>query len=197
MFVGWCSYNLQMFELNEYITKNYKKLKDISKKITSEKYDSDDLLHDTILALYDSDKEKIKKLIENNQLLYWIARIMINQYHSKTSPFYKKYRKYYRDKDERFVLNCWNVEYINSTPDRIHRMLDDDGVNKKKQLEKDIERINKKLKEIHWFDSEVFRIYHQMGKNYSLNKMSKDTGINRNTLYASIKKVKKYFKNEL
>ena len=120
-----------MFELNEYITKNYKKLKDISKKITSEKYDSDDLLHDTILALYDSDKEKIKKLIENNQLLYWIARIMINQYHSKTSPFYKKYRKYYRDKDERFVLNCWNVEYINSTPDRIHRMLDDDGVNKK------------------------------------------------------------------
>ena len=167
----------------------------MSDKITSCKYvDSDDLLHDTILALYDSDKEKINKLIEKGELIFWIARIMINQYHSKTSPYFKKYRKYYKNIDERFILGTWQDQYINNTPERIHRIIDEDGVKLKKQLEKDIERIDKKLKEIHWFDSEVFRIYHQM--DFSLNQMEKETGINRNTLYKSITKVKKIFNEE-
>tara|TARA_R110000824_G_scaffold64463_2_gene168379 strand:+ start:1092 stop:1550 length:459 start_codon:yes stop_codon:yes gene_type:complete len=149
------------------------------------------LLHDTILALYDSDTEKINKLIVKNELIFWIARIMVNQYHSKTSPFFKKYRKYYKIIDERFVLGGWQDQYINNTPGRIHRIIDDNGVELKKQFEKDIEKINKKLKQIHWFDSEVFRIYHQM--DFSLNQMEKETGINRNTLYKSIRKVKKIF----
>jgi AraC-like DNA-binding protein len=152
------------------------------------------LLHDTIVALYDSNKEKIEALIERNELIFWIARIMVNQYHSKTSPFFKKYRKYYRIMDERFTLGTWQDQYINNTPDRIHRIIDEDGVKLKKQLELDIERINKKLKEIHWFDSEVFRIYHQM--SFSLNKMSDETGISRSTLYKSIKKVEKVFNDE-
>tara|TARA_R110002020_G_scaffold129058_1_gene289195 strand:+ start:497 stop:961 length:465 start_codon:yes stop_codon:yes gene_type:complete len=153
-------------------------------------------LHDTIVALYDSNKEKIEKLIDKKELIFWIARIMINQYHSKTSPFFKKYRKYYRIMDERFVLGTWQDQYINNTPDRIHRIIDEDGVKLKKQLEKDIERINKRLKEIHWFDSEIFRIYHMMGKQFSLNKMAEETGISRSTIYKSIKKVEKLFENE-
>ena len=98
--------------------------------------------------------------------------------------------------DERFTLGTWQDQYINNTPDRIHRIIEEDGVKLKKQLEKDIERINKRLKEIHWFDSEVFRIYHQMGKSFSLNKMSDETGISRSTLYKSIKKVEKIFHDE-
>jgi DNA-binding phage protein len=169
----------------------------VSDKITScKKYDSDDLLHDTIVALYDSNKEKIEKLIDKKELIFWIARIMVNQYHSKTSPFFKKYRKYYKIMDERFVLGTWQDQYINNTPDRIHRIIDEDGVKLKKQLEKDIERINKRLKEIHWFDSEIFRIYHMMGKQFSLNKMAEETGISRSTIYKSIKKVEKLFENE-
>jgi len=168
----------------------------VSDKITScKQYDSDDLLHDTIVALYDSDKEKIEKLIDKKELIFWIARIMVNQYHSKTSPFYKKYRKYYKIMDERFVLGTWQDQYINNTPDRLHRIIEEDGVKLKKQMEKDIERINKRLKEIHWFDSECFRIYTMTGM--SLNQFSKQCGINRNTLYKSIVKVKKILKNEI
>ena len=168
----------------------------MSDKITScKQYDSDDLLHDTIVALYDSDKEKIEKLIDKKEPIFWIARIMVNQYHSKTSPFYKKYRKYYKIMDERFVLGTWQDQYINNTPDRLHRIIEEDGVKLKKQMEKDIERINKRLKEIHWFDSECFRIYTMTGM--SLNQFSKQCGINRNTLYKSIVKVKKILKNEI
>ena len=147
------------------------------------------------MALYDSDKEKIEKLIDKKELIFWIARIMVNQYHSKTSPFYKKYRKYYKIMDERFVLGTWQDQYINNTPDRLHRIIEEDGVKLKKQMEKDIERINKRLKEIHWFDSECFRIYTMTGM--SLNQFSKQCGINRNTLYKSIVKVKKILKNEI
>ena len=168
----------------------------MSDKITScKKYDSDDLLHDTIVALYDSNTEKIEKLIDKKELIFWIARIMVNQYHSKTSPFFKKYRKYYKIMDERFVLGTWQDQYINNTPDRIHRIIDEDGVKLKKQMEKDIERIETRLKEIHWFDSECFRIYTMTGM--SLNQFSKQCGINRNTLYKSIVKVKKILQNEI
>ncbi len=168
----------------------------MSDKITScKKYDSDDLLHDTIVALYDSNKEKIEKLIDKKELIFWIARIMVNQYHSKTSPFFKKYRKYYKIMDERFVLGTWEDQYINNTPSRIHRIIDEDGVKLKKQMEKDIERIEKRLKEIHWFDSECFRIYTMTGM--SLNQFSKQCGINRNTLYKSIVKVKKILQDEI
>ena len=181
-----------MLLLNQYLKKNYQKLKEVSNKITSSRrYDSDELLHDTIVALYDSDKKKIEELIKKRQLIFWIARIMINQYHSKTSPFYKKYRKYYTIINEKWRLGTWQDQYINNTPDRIHRITQEDGVKLKQQFEKDIERINKHLKEIHWFDSEVFRIYHQTGM--SLNEFSKQCGINRNTLYKSIVKVKKIF----
>ena len=184
-----------VLKLNQYIEKNYEKLKQIAEKITScKKYDCDDLLHDTIVALYDSDKEKIEKLIDKNELIFWIARIMVNQYHSKTSPFYKKYRKYYSLLNDKFVLGTWQDQYINATPERIHRIIEEDGVELKKQFEKDLERVNEKLKQIHWFDSECFRIYHQTGM--SLNEFSNQCGINRNTLYKSIIKVKKIFNEE-
>jgi len=184
-----------MSKLDKYLSKNYKKLKEVSDKITSCKYvDSDDLLHDTILALYDSNEEKINKLIDKNELIFWIARIMVNQYHSKTSPFFKKYRKYYKNIDERFTLGTWQDQYINNTPDRIHRIIQEDGIQAKKQFEKDLKKINKKLKEIHWFDSECFRIYTTTGM--SLNEFSKQCGINRNTLYKSIVKVKKIFNEQ-
>jgi|TARA_R100000479_G_scaffold175652_1_gene127248 hypothetical protein len=147
------------------------------------------------VALYDSNKEKIEKLIDKKELIFWIARIMVNQYHSKTSPFFKKYRKYYKIMDERFVLGTWEDQYINNTPSRIHRIIDEDGVKLKKQMEKDIERIEKRLKEIHWFDSECFRIYTMTGM--SLNQFSKQCGINRNTLYKSIVKVKKILQDEI
>jgi len=83
-------------QLNTYLKKSYKKLLEISRRITSEKYpDYEDLLHETIEALYNSNQEKIKGIIERKQLTFYIVRIMMNQYQSNTSPFHIKYRRYY------------------------------------------------------------------------------------------------------
>ena len=70
-----------MEKLNDYLEKSYQNLLDISKRITSNRHpDYEDLLHETILALYNADQEKIKIIIEKKQLTFYIVRIMLNQY---------------------------------------------------------------------------------------------------------------------
>ena len=69
-----------MQKLNTYLEKSYNKLLEISKRITSNKYpDYEDVLHESIIALYNSDQEKIKDIIEKKQLTFYIVRIMMNQ----------------------------------------------------------------------------------------------------------------------
>ena len=154
---------------------------DISKRITSNRHpDYEDLLHETILALYNSDKEKIKYIIEQKKLTFYIVRIMMNQYHSNTSPYHKKYRKQYNQKQLKDFY-IYTKEPL--TKEKI------------KQLEEQEDRlqwIEDKLKHLSWFDVEVFKIYYR--ENYSLNTMSKATKINRSTLGKSIRYIKNYLK---
>ena len=86
-----------MLSLNRYISKKYTKLTEVSRKLTSNKYpDYEDLLHEVILELYSKEEELINGLILREELLYYVIRIMINQYHSSTSPFYTKYKRHYK-----------------------------------------------------------------------------------------------------
>ena len=156
---------------------------DISKRITSNRHpDYEDLLHETILALYNSDKEKIKYIIEQKKLTFYIVRIMMNQYHSNTSPYHKKYRKQYNQKQLK--------DFYIYTKEPLTK-------EKMKQLEEQEDRlqwIEEKLKHLSWFDVEVFKIYYR--ENYSLNTMSKATKINRSTLGKSIRYIKNYLKGQ-
>ena len=172
-----------MEKLNIYLEKSYTNLLDISKRITSNRHpDYEDLLHETILALYNSDKEKIKYIIEQKKLTFYIVRIMMNQYHSNTSPYHKKYRKQYNQKQLK--------DFYIYTKEPLTK-------EKMKQLEEQEDRlqwIEDKLKHLSWFDVEVFKIYYR--ENYSLNTMSKATKINRSTLGKSIRYIKNYLKGQ-
>ena len=172
-----------MKKLNIYLENSYNKLLEISKRITSNKFpDYEDLLHETIIALYNSDQEKIKIIIEKKQLTFYIVRIMLNQYQSNTSPYHKKYRKQYNEKQLK--------EFYIYTKEPLTK-------EKMKQLEEKEDRlqwIDEKLKHLSWFDVEVFKIYYR--ENYSLNTMSKATKINRSTLGKSIRFIKNFLKNE-
>ena len=171
-----------MEKLNDYLEKSYQNLLDISKRITSNRHpDYEDLLHETILALYNADQEKIKIIIEKKQLTFYIVRIMLNQYQSNTSPYHKKYRKQYNEKQLK--------EFYIYTKEPLTK-------EKMKQLEEQEDRlqwIDEKLKHLSWFDVEVFKIYYREG--FSLNKMQKETKINRSTLGKSIRFIKNYLKS--
>jgi len=169
-------------KLNDYLEKSYQNLLDISKRITSNRHpDYEDLLHESILALYNADQEKIKIIIEKKQLTFYIVRIMLNQYQSNTSPYHKKYRKQYNEKQLK--------EFYIYTKEPLTK-------EKMKQLEEQEDRlqwIDEKLKHLSWFDVEVFKIYYREG--FSLNKMQKETKINRSTLGKSIRFIKNYLKS--
>ena len=126
-----------MLILNKYINKNYANLLLISKKITSNKIpDYEDLLHEVILDLYNKDRDLIMGLIDREELAYYIVRMMVNQYHSSTSPFFNKYKKYYS------INKQYLKEYIFNNKDW---RIDGKSI---EQLENKRKSINEKLNKI-------------------------------------------------
>ena len=52
-----------------------------------------DLAQDIYLQLLQMRTDKLNDLYIKKQLRYWIARIVVNSIHSKTSPYYYTYKK--------------------------------------------------------------------------------------------------------
>ena len=166
--------------LNKYLIENYDKLKDMAFNIAGSN-GKDDLLSFVIEELYKCDQERIDEIIEKNQLTFYIARVMLNQYHSKTSRYYYKYNKYYEYHTTTTIesISADNVDYT---------------IKEKELVEERLEWIEEKLKDLYWFDAQVFKVYYL--EEHSLNSMAKATKINRNTLFKAISNVKKYLIKE-
>ena len=166
--------------LDEYLIENYEKLKEISLNIAGIK-EQEDLLHFVIEELYKCDAVRIREIIEKKQMTFYVVRIMLNQHHSKTSRYHYKYRKYY-DYHITTTIEC-------ISPDNSK-----DKTKEKEEVEERLEWIEDKLKDVYWFDAEIFRIYYKEG--FSLSQMEKETKISKNTLYKAIRNVKNYLINE-
>ena len=167
--------------LDEYLNENYYKLKDIALNIAGSK-EYEELLHFVIEELYKCDQIRLREIIEKNQMTFYAVRVMINQCHSNTSRYYYKYKKYYEYHTTQ-TIECISADKSKSTKKQ------------KEEIEVKLEWIDEKLKDLYWFDSEVFKLYYR--KNFSLSEMAKATKINKNTLYKAIRNVKNYLKNEL
>lgn len=59
----------------------------------------DDLVQEIYLILLEYNEDKLIKMYERKQLKFFIVRIIMNQYFSKNSPFYKKYKIYDQRQD--------------------------------------------------------------------------------------------------
>lgn len=60
----------------------------------------DDLAQDIYVYLLEYDDEKIIGMYERNELDFFIARMIVNQYISTSSPFYTKYKKLLNNSEE-------------------------------------------------------------------------------------------------
>jgi DNA-directed RNA polymerase specialized sigma24 family protein len=76
-------------EIEQFIIKNYKELQKICRKITKNSDWSDDLLNDVLIQLYDKEDIRLDSY-DDNSIRYFIVRIICNNWHSKSSPFYRK-----------------------------------------------------------------------------------------------------------
>lgn len=57
--------------------------------------DIDDLIQEVYMILLEYNSDKIIDMYNKRQLKYFLIGIIQRQYRSNTSPFYKKYKKYY------------------------------------------------------------------------------------------------------
>ena len=142
---------------------------------------NDALFSFVVAEVYKCDQDRIDEIITKNQMTFYVVRVMINQYHSKTSRYYYKYKKY-NEYHTTTTIECLSADNTQYT------------IKDKELVEERLEWIEEKLKDLYWFDAEVFKIYYREG--FSLNQMQKETKINRNTLHKAITNVKKYLLNE-
>jgi len=166
--------------LDEYLIKNYDRLKDVALNIAGIK-EYEELLHFVIEELYKCDQIRLREIIEKKQMTFYAVRVMMNQYHSKTSRYYYKYKKYYEYHTAQTIESI-SADKFKSTKKQ------------KEEVEVKLDWIEEKLKDLYWFDAEVFKLYYR--ESFSLSEMAKATKINKNTLYKAIRNVKTYLINE-
>lgn len=163
---------------NELVTKLYvdDKFNDFLHKIASPGL-IDDLRHEVMLILLEYDSDKLMSIWTKpgatggiNGLRFFAIRTALNLEKSKTSPFYKKFKK---DAAE-WIDDNIDVEALD--------IIDDD-----EDLPEVVEFYNKFKKTLYWFDAEIFDLYIKLG---SYRAVSEDTGIPQRTIGTKCKMVK-------
>ena len=67
--------------------------------------DIDDLVQEIYVILLEYKENRIIEMYEKKQLKFFLVGVIQRQYFSSTSPFYKKYKKYYSIVDGNFANN--------------------------------------------------------------------------------------------
>lgn len=86
-----------------------------------------DLCQMVYVILLEYDEEKIQDLWENDQIDFFIIRILLNQYKSANSPFYKMFRKFQSRSVYMGVGTNINDDAIDRMNRRYKPRYDDDG----------------------------------------------------------------------
>lgn len=69
-----------------------KRIDEACKKIAKGNDLWQDLKQELFVVLCEYDQSKLKEIIDKKQIMYFIVRILLNFYNSKTSTFYKKFK---------------------------------------------------------------------------------------------------------
>lgn len=165
--------------LNQELAKYYPKLLKLAEKITKgNKVDAQDLVQDLYVIILEYDQEKIKKIVENGHLVFWSARVLMNQYVRTNSAFKTKY--YTKLRTENYDVK--NFQYFDSIEELV-------------EFENKLQFVKDKMNNLHEYDKLLFEIYFSSGK--SIRKLAKDTGISTTSIYTTLKNVKQYLKDEV
>jgi hypothetical protein len=159
--------------VENYITKQYYKLLQISKRITKGHELSQDLLHEIIIQLYNK-KEIILNNYDDDTICYYITSIMRINWHSKTSPFFYKIRK----------------EPLNYQPITDIFEYEDEQIKWEKEIL--LQSLEISYSELDFWRKSMVQLYLVLG---SVNKVSKFTGIPKSSIIKYVKQAKEELKN--
>lgn len=162
-------HTLYRLDFNQYLSHDYQALDQAAKKITGNNELSSDLLHYAIEEM--SYKDNLQAIIDSGGARFYLVRIMMTQWRSQTGPFYKQ-----------FIKQEQEIDIIENKSPEEDKILD-------------INRVEKILNELPWYDRELFRLYAEGEHNYS--SLAKETGIPRTSIGLTINRVRKHIKKNL
>lgn len=161
------------------------KLKEVANNISNDSTKADDVVSMVVESMLNMDRETLQDIYDKGGLLWYAIRCITLNIRSCTSRYHYKYSKYYDNIDEPInYKSTFSKNHIENKPEVI-----DDNSTKGIYLE----AINNILDEMYWYDKELFTTYYKGG--YTLDSLSEKTGISRMSIFNTIKKVKKYLKN--
>lgn len=149
----------------------------------------EDLSHEVILILLETNADKILMMHEKNQLVFYAVRIIINLAFSKTSPFFKKYRgmHVYAELDnEPQVLELPDLSdkeiQIKERDENILALLDN------------VESYGDLIKGLDEYESQMLKMYAQYG---SYRNMERELRIPYVSCFHTVKKAIKKLKQQI
>ncbi len=156
--------------LNQVLEFEYPQLVEAAKKISGNHELHLDLLHYGIEEL--SKKPNMKEIIESGGLRFYVVRIMMIQWRSKTGPFYKMY-----------FNNSWS-----DPSDHLPEV-------ENEEVSIDTKKVDQLLDQLPWYDRSLFKLFADGGHTYS--SLSRETMIPRTSISLTINRVRKHIKKNL
>lgn len=158
--------------INEWVNENYQPLKLAARKMTGAKLDMvDELLHYTLDIFLR--KEGVEDIIISGGGRFYCVRIMMNSWHSITSPFYHEYRKSSED-----------IDGLEDIPDE-----------KEPDILPTFLKIKEELEKLPWYDQMLFETF--VRENHTVSSLARATGIPRTSISLSINRIRKHIKNNI
>lgn len=127
----------------------------------------DDLRAEVALILLETDERKLIEMHANGGLKYYTVRIIINSILSKSSPFYKRYRRQLAELVDRFTVG------------------EDQDFEERMTREEIEDKALSEIDNLYWYNTKMVRLYMEMG-NY--RAIEKDTGIPYSSAYKTVQK---------
>ena len=151
----------------------------IASNYTEDKNVIDNVVQEQLLYFMQMNKQTLIDICEKDGIegIVKYGAVAIHRALTSTrSNYYYKYRKYYTK-----IVDA-NISQIPEVKDDLY----------KKKL---IHKIEKELNNMYWYDSKVFTVYYE--ERHTLDSLAKKTGISRNSLFSTIKKVRTKLKEIL
>jgi RNA polymerase sigma factor (sigma-70 family) len=165
--------------------------------LTQDKEEIDDVVQELMLYFLQMNPETLKKIYTKDGLdgiTRYGAVVLKRALTSVRSPFYYKYKKYYKNLKGMIysTTSSQGKAQQNAYHNSIYNMSEEVVEN---QEFKKLDKIDLVLNEMYWYDRKVFELYYYEGN--TLDTLAKKTGISRNSLFTTIDKVRTILKKEL
>jgi len=158
--------------IDEFMHENYQELQKAASRISKNSELSEELLHfciEDFLA-----KKDASIIVASGGGRFYIVRMMMNQWHSGTSPFFHTYRREHDELQE---------DIIDPDQEEDEYVIERAG------------RVREELDQLCWYDKLLFDTFVQ--ENHTVSSLARATRIPRTSISLSINRIRKHVKAKL